>query len=328
MASYGSNVSGSVMPRTPPWAWPLWGPWPSDSPSPQGKIPEHEKIQAIAAKLAERRPWCKAEENWIDAERELQSPFLLKWRPCLLRWLGASDKSGWEWIEFLVKISIPLTIAVGGWLFSHWSSYTQNMIAEDKQKDEVLSVYIKEIKSMLLDKNIAKEARRSKSDARGVARALTLTALAQLKGEESERRSQIFIFLKETDFQILGGSNEEFGANFYRYDLRGTNISFTNLARAQAWYADLRGASAGETNLSRALLWDADLRGAFLIKTNLSEAQLRNADFRGAHLIMANLRGADLENVRWDKETQWPGNEAFVGAKNIPKALKKELGLN
>ena len=36
---------------------------------------------------------------------------------------------------------------------------------------------------------------------------------------------------------------------------------------------------------------------------------------------------ADLEDIRWDPRTRWPATEAFKDAKNIPEALKKQLGL-
>ncbi len=161
-------------------------------------------IRARAEKLAERRPWCSAEENWNDARMEFQSPLLLRWRPSFMRWLGASEKTGWDWIDLSLKLAVPLTIALGGWILGTINSSEQNKIASINQKDGVVREYIKEMKTILLDKKLATEARRPGSEAHSVARALTLTALAQLQGEDPIRRSLVFQFLAESKFPVLG----------------------------------------------------------------------------------------------------------------------------
>ncbi len=51
------------------------------------------------------------------------------------------------------------------------------------------------------------------------------------------------------------------------------------------------------------------------------------ANFREANLTGADLSGANLEEVTWDEKTSWPSPDRFEGAKNIPEALKKQLGL-
>ena len=246
------------------------GPWPPDDSSRQEATPTDDAIRARADQLAKRRPWCSAEQNWTDACLELNSAFLLRWRPSLLRWLGASEKTGWDWMELLLKLSVPLTISFGGWFLGTLNSNRQNEIAQANQKDAVIRDYIKEMKGMLLDKAVAKEAKQPGSEANGVARALTLTALTQLKGEGPARRTLVFQFLRESNFPILAGSEKVQGANLAGYDLSGADLSRANLYEAYLSGADLSGANLGRANLS-----EADLSGA-----NLGGANLRGAKFK------------------------------------------------
>ena len=261
--------------------------------------PSDDAIRARADQLAKRRPWCSAEQNWTDACLELNSAFLLRWRPSLLRWLGASEKTGWDWMELSLKLSVPLTIALGGWFLGTLNSNRQNEIAQANQKDAVIRDYIKEMKGMLLDKAVAKEAKQPGSEANGVARALTLTALTQLKGEGPARRTLVFQFLRESNFPILAGSEKVQGANLAGYDLSEANLRGADLSGADLSKANLRGADLIGANLIRANLIGADLSGANLIGAdlsgaNLSEADLSEADLSVAILGEANLSGADL----------------------------------
>ena len=261
--------------------------------------PSDDAIRARADQLAKRRPWCSAEQNWTDACLELNSAFLLRWRPSLLRWLGASEKTGWDWMELSLKLSVPLTIALGGWLLGTLNSNRQNEIAQANQKDAVIREYIKEMKGMLLDKTVAKEAKQPGSEANGVARALTLTALTQLKGEGPARRTLVFQFLRESNFPILAGSEKVKGAN-----LSGANLTKANLSWADLRGADLRWADLSGANLSGADLWRADL----------SWADLSWADLTKADLSWANLSGAKF------KDTICPDRKKTYTGCSIPPA--------
>ena len=270
------------------------GPWPPDDSSRQEATPTDDAIRARADQLAKRRPWSSAEQNWTDACLELNSAFLLRWRPSLLRWLGASEKTGWDWMELLLKLSVPLTISFGGWFLGTLNSNRQIEIAQANQKDAVIRDYIKEMKGMLLDKAVAKEAKQPGSEANGVARALTLTALTQLKGEGPARRTLVFQFLRESNFPILAGSEVVQGANLAGYDLSGADLSEASLGRANLSEANLGKADLSGADLGRANLSGASLRGADLSGADLSGADLDEANLSGANLGMANLRGADL----------------------------------
>ena len=72
-------------------------------------------------------------------------------------------------------------------------------------------------------------------------------------------------------------------------DLKGANLSYVMLIRAQLREADL-----DEANLHGANLVDVRFDGASLKNANLSNAELMGADFTDASLSQAILNGADL----------------------------------
>jgi hypothetical protein len=83
-----------------------------------------------------------------DARSELNGPPLLRWRPFLLRWLGASEKTGWDWIGLSLKLAILLTIALGGWYFSSINNTLLN--------DELTFDFLFEFQMKAFYKNISR----------------------------------------------------------------------------------------------------------------------------------------------------------------------------
>ncbi|MGK7875152.1 MAG: pentapeptide repeat-containing protein [Xenococcaceae cyanobacterium] len=132
------------------------------------------------------------------------------------------------------------------------------------------------------------------------------------------------------------------GANLSRAHLIGANLSRAHLSRANLRganlsRANLRGANLIGAHLDGAILDRANLRGANLSRANLSRAHLIGAHLIGAKLIGAhligaklwgaNLDGADLRNISWNEQTNWNNVEGWETARNIPEALKQQLGL-
>lgn len=121
-------------------------------------------------------------------------------------------------------------------------------------------------------------------------------------------------------------------AELSRSYLWHTNLSNAYLIAAKLTQADLRGA-----NLSSVNMIGTDLRGADLSHANLQDADLSRVDLSGANLKGANLQGAymigatfgdeEFGYVRWDKKTNFEDVEGLEAAKNVPAALRKQLGL-
>jgi uncharacterized protein YjbI with pentapeptide repeats len=131
------------------------------------------------------------------------------------------------------------------------------------------------------------------------------------------------------------------GATLDLANLSGADLVFANLSGATLHYADLIGAELQLANLSGAEFGRTNLSGATLDLANLSGATLDGANLSGATLDLANLKNvrfecgdvfqkpecSNLNNIKWDKSTQWEGIQNWDKAKNIPSALKKQLGL-
>jgi hypothetical protein len=147
------------------------------------------------------------------------------------------------------------------------------------------------------------------------------------------------------------------GANLSGADLSGANLGDANLSDTNLRGADLRGADLRGANLKSAFLRSTFLCRADLTSANLTSADLRSANLRSAFLTSANLtsanlrsaflsgadlRGADLSDaflsnafisqpyfgeIIWDEETKWGEVRGLETAKNVPEALKQQLGL-
>jgi hypothetical protein len=75
--------------------------------------------------------------------------------------------------------------------------------------------------------------------------------------------------------------NPEIQPDFGEADLRGANLTLTDLREANLSGSDLREATLDECQLSKANLSGADLRKATLLLTNLSEAEREHKNLWG-----------------------------------------------
>lgn len=234
----------------------------------------------------------------------------------MIRFSGKKERSGWDWADLLLKVSVPVLILVLSTAYSIMSANRQEKIAREQKENEVVTEYIKEMKPLLLEKGL-KNAPKG-SEVVVVATALIRETLSRLKSEDApDRRTVVMRYLLDSG---VTNSGELFM-------LPGVSLSGANL-----FAANLSGANLMKANLSGASLIAANLSGAYLSGVNLIEADLTMANLIEADLSGANLRGADLswaylKDVKWNEETKWPGRSSFAGAKNIPEALRKQLGL-
>jgi uncharacterized protein YjbI with pentapeptide repeats len=216
----------------------------------------------------------------------------------VIHFSGDKERSGWDWADLLLKLSIPILILGLSMAYSIISSSRQEKIALDQKESDVVTEFIKEMNPLLLEKGL-KNASRS-SEVIGVARGLTIATLSRLKSEDApSKRTIIMRYLIDSgvtnsgNLFSLAGSNLS-GVNLSRADLRGANLS----------EADLKGANLSEANLRGAILSGANLMGANLFKADLSGAdfseiflEVSGANLSGANLMGANLRGAKLKGA-------------------------------
>ncbi|WP_256871847.1 pentapeptide repeat-containing protein [Nostoc sp. TCL26-01] len=160
--------------------------------------------------------------------------------------------------------------------------------------------------------------------------------------------------LTDTDFSNVDLSNANLnaanlcGATLFQTRFRNANLSHAYIFQAYFGHADISGANLSYSflshtdmsyaNLSHVNFSGADLRGADLSDTNFSGANLSNADLSGANLSNADLSGtnfshADLSDhewgdIHWNENTIWQNIQGLDTAKNVPAALKQQLGLN
>ena len=288
------------MARLPPWRWSLWGPWPAGL-TKQDQVSE-EQIRLLAHRLSKQRPWLSAEENWLAAERALlQRP----WRPWVIRFSGEKERSGWDWADLLLKVSVPLLILSLSTAYSIISASRQEKlsiadkehqekIARDQRESQVITDFVKGMQPLMLERNLKQSV--ADDEVRGVARALTLAALSQV--QNPLRKRLIVSFLIDSGLNAKPGNLFSLSeANLSGADLFRANLGRADLSRANFRGANLRRADLSRADLSGASLTGADLSGADLSGANLSEANLTGAGLRGANLTGAGLSGADLSGA-------------------------------
>ena len=140
------------------------------SPSTQPDTQLEDKIRPLAQRLAKQRPWRSAEENWLAAEKALrQRP----WRPWIIRFSGEKERSGWDWTELSLKISVPILILFVTTFYSMLTDSREERIAREERESAVVTSFIQEMKSLILAGYILpvedkpKEIRQKDGEARG-----------------------------------------------------------------------------------------------------------------------------------------------------------------
>lgn len=215
------------------------------------------------------------------------------------RWTGISGKTGWDWAQLLVSISIPIVILLAGQIFTTQSNEKQQKLADAKQKDEVLKSYVESIKTLLLDKDHPMLDETQGRHSKNIAQALTFIVLRQLNDKQvnenqaNERKGVLIKFLMESNLITTPNSP----IVLKRCDLSDADFSAAYLGAANLTAANFMGAHLKNANFSDAILTNASLDVANLSGANLSGAKLTNATLSTANLSGAKLIGADLSNA-------------------------------
>ena len=104
---------------------------------------------------------CEEARAALEKERLEANPSVLR---RLWRWTGIGEKKGWDIIQLISTVSIPLLLWWGTQYFTDQNNKQQQElakqnkieereIADRKQKDELLKTYINDMKASLLDKD-------------------------------------------------------------------------------------------------------------------------------------------------------------------------------
>ncbi len=227
------------------------------------------------------------------------------------RWTGLTGKTLWDWLQLLV---IPLALVGVGFVLSSLQSAREQHreeqraergqrrearqaardreIAADDRREQALRGYLQEMSDLMLQGSLLRA--RGSSEARLVARTLTLTVLRRL---DVRRKAAVARFLAES--HLL---NEGFGRR-PRLDLGGADFRGVQLGDATFGEVPGDGVIGAEALASfrGADFRDASFRGATVVSTRFENARLAGADFTGATLVEADFRGADLTGASFHR---------------------------
>ena len=182
-------------------------------------------IRPTAHRISKQRPWQTDAENWYSAKQILKKDSL---RRFLIYFNGDKERSGWDWADLLLKASVPVIVAVGGWIYASHSFHQQQTANRQAQRDQVVSEYIKNMQSLILERNL--HGSRIGSPVSTIARSLTITSLSRLWRQVGEdlplQQGQILRFINEARLINVESPNLTLAeAGFSFSDLRNLYLS-------------------------------------------------------------------------------------------------------
>jgi uncharacterized protein YjbI with pentapeptide repeats len=232
------------------------------------------------------------------------------WWKRLWGWTEFGEKTGWQWLELLSALAIPVVLAIAGYWFTMQQDARQQAIetqranqaqkienqraeaerelAEQRAQDAALQAYLDQMSTLLIQHDL--RTSEEDSEVRTLARARTATVIQRL---DADGNRNVIRFLNEAR---LVGDGQSSMSLLAEADLPGARLEGADLSST-----DLRGADLSDAFLYRADLRGADLRGAELFGADLSGADLRNThlggDLSNTDLSNTDLRGADLSGA-------------------------------
>jgi uncharacterized protein YjbI with pentapeptide repeats len=251
------------------------------------------------------------------------------WWKRLWEWTEFGKKSGWNWLELLSALAIPVVLAVAGLYFEAQLDERQRSIenqrakverelAQQRAQDEALQAYLSQMGSLLLEKDLRESA--EDSEVRTLARARTLTVLGRM---DPSRKTAVMQFLVEADLvQRVDGRDPIISLS--GADLSNANLSVTDLRDADLFNAYLRNARLRNAGLEDAFLVDADLSNAYLVDAYLINADLVKANLRNANLRNARLRNANLIAAAHITNEELEQQAASLKGATMPNGQKYE----
>ncbi len=199
----------------------------------------------------------------------------------------------WDWLELLLTpVALAGSVVLIGQqlrfrekqgrqekVFSEEAIRHQRDLETDRFQAAALQTYLDRMTELMLERGLRVSP--VNAEVRSLARARTLTILRELDGR---RKGLLVQFLHAA--QLIKGKT---AFDLAQADLRGADLSHTNLVEVVLAQSDLSGASLREATLRR-----ANLNGCILIVADLSGTDFRAADLRRARLVEATVMMADL----------------------------------
>lgn len=295
---------------------------------------KHSQIKALASRISAQKEWQSPLENWEEAEKILSNR---PWRAWVIRFTGNSAKSGWDWLELGIKVSIPFLVVAVSATANTLTSRRQEIASQIQEDWEVAKTYYNTISEIVGDG-------KSSESTVNIVGAWTLGSLSQIspQGAYKHKGSIIKFLIDATSEQRESrerSKTDRSQRNHYitlvdlsEADLSGANLKYIDLDSLMLDRADLHAATIeqsyfmeahlscanlGGSKARNSLFNYADLHGAVLDKANLGASQIRGANLRwalmrGVYAVRANLEGADL--MRADLRGSNLAGASFNGA--------------
>lgn len=236
---------------------------------------------------------------------------------------GQGTRKLWDWLSILI---VPVTLAIGGFVFSSAQESQQQAIEEQRARDTAVQDYLDQMSQLMLG-NRGQESLLSpqaSDEVRTLARARTLTTLSRVDngkltvGYRNSHKTAVMQFLQEsnvinaTAFNNMKVGNEgetvrairRHSADVRKKQLHNFCTGDGSSDNSPIQYCDsnsLNGNIPSDgypvISLREAQLKHSSLRNADLWGTSFLRADLRDADMSDSILVGAFLLGADLRDV-------------------------------
>lgn len=230
-------------------------------------------------------------------------------KPARYKW-GTQDKTLWDWMDLLLVPGLLLVITL---MFNELAQKRQDEFTLERKKQEVVQNYLSKMTDLISNGKLLYSKKSEFNQTSIAARALTQSALVDLKGDAS-RKGQVLSFLYEAQLISYQPSVTKTKPNTKPksiIDMKGINLSGAALNRIylgpqsqlrdssqpDQWPINLGGAILSESDLRKSILNHAYLESAQLQKAQLQEAMLNNVNLKRANLAGAKLAGANLEGA-------------------------------
>jgi uncharacterized protein YjbI with pentapeptide repeats len=285
-----------------------------NTPEPKAPLFTAEELWAKANEIRQaRNSKSPITQDDLDKASKVLTKEKKSWGKRFKKWTrtgedGWNEKKPWDYLQLLL---VPLVLAIAGFWFQDFSKKQEQLVGDNKAKQETLTKYLDQM-SDLLQKGLIKS--KHGSDLFTIAQAKTAVTLQSL---DPVRQRLVIQFLESANLNKL----DEGKGLLFMLRMHESTLGKAYLSLAKMRKADFRGIDLNEANLSETDLREANFFGANLNKANLSGADLRGAifsipDIKGANLSRADLRGATFFGVNLtevDLKRAYLGNASFIG---------------